>query len=121
MILVFILSIFTSLYLNYFSDKNHKIDLINSIKKINKKAREYKCVFKLLYVGDKKTTLKELKNTADEVKKAYMYKYPVFELTSAHNLDLEQTLVPIFKRKIMNHVFQSVNHQEFQEHDGDQI
>ena len=100
-------------YHDKFTHKHHVWHY--ELKKINKKAREYKCVFNLLYEGDKKTTLKELKSNADEFKKSLMYKYPVFELSSVHNLDLDQTLVPIFKRKIMNHVFQSVSHKEFQQ------
>jgi hypothetical protein len=91
------------------------------LKKINKKHREHKCVFKLLYEGDKKITMKSLKSSMEGNAKELAYKFPVFELTSEHNLDLEQTLIPIFKRKIMNHIFQTVTQKELSENAGTEI
>ena len=50
--------------------------------------------------------VKYSKNLSDEYKES-LFKHSVFELTSFQNLNLEQTLIPIFKRKIMNYIFQT--------------
>ena len=85
------------------------------LRKVNKKHREHKCIFKLMYEGDKRITLRSLKNSADDDIKDYIYKFPVFELSSEHNLDMNQTLIPIFKRKIMNFIFQTATQKELTE------
>jgi hypothetical protein len=89
------------------------------MKKINKKSREHKCVLKTLYAGEKRITLRGLKSIVNEEYKELLYKYPVFDLYTDHNLDLEQTLLPIFKRKIMNYVFQTTSLQEIEKHGRD--
>jgi hypothetical protein len=65
--------------------------------------------------------MRGLKSSMEDNNKELTNKFPVFELTSEHNLDMEQTLIPIFKRKIMNYVFQSVTQKELSENDGTKI
>lgn len=89
------------------------------LKKINRKYSEHKCIFEKLYEGEKRVTLKGLKNLVDEKYKENFFKYPSFDLTSLHNLDLEQTLIPIFKRKIMNYVFQTTSKKQFESYGRD--
>lgn len=79
------------------------------LKKVNKKYSDHKCVFKTLYCGENKITMRDLKKIVNEEYKELLFKYPLFEVTSFQNLNLNQTLVPIFKRKIMNYVFQTTS------------
>jgi len=109
--------------LAFYHDKfNHKYYVwFFELKKINKKHREHKCYFKLIYEGDKRITMRELKTITEGDVKDNLYKYPVFDLTSEHNLDMNQTLIPIFKRKIMNFIFQSVTQKELSQNAGTEI
>jgi hypothetical protein len=65
--------------------------------------------------------MRTLKSSMDGNAKELAHKFPIFEVTSEHNLDMEQTLIPISKRKIMNHIFQSVNQKELSENAGAEI
>ena len=47
----------------------------------------------------------------------YFKQLPIFEIQSSQNFPMEQTLVPIMKRKIMAYIFQIVNSEKLNNFD----
>ena len=47
----------------------------------------------------------------------YFKELPIFEIQSSQNFPMEQTLVPIMKRKIMTYIFQIVNSEKLNNFD----
>jgi hypothetical protein len=47
----------------------------------------------------------------------YFKDLPIFEIQSSQNFPMEQTLVPIMKRKIMAYIFQIVNSEKLNNFD----
>lgn len=76
--------------------------------KVNPKHDDFKCIMDLIYITDKDITISELTEHIEEKYRDYFNMIPFFELTSYQNFPLTETVLPIFKRKIMSYVFQSV-------------
>lgn len=79
-------------------------------RKIPKTENQAKTFLKLIYEGDgENLTVNDIilkfLSTKEEVKS---HKLPVFEVTCNEVFPLEETLVPIFKRKIMAYIAQSI-------------
>jgi len=76
--------------------------------KTNPKHSDFKCLLDLIYISEKDITMAELTEKIDEEYKDYFNLIPVFELISYQNFPITETVLPIFKRKIMSYIFQSV-------------
>ena len=56
------------------------------------------------------TTLLSIIETYSKFNKTEYYKdFPVFEITCEQDFPIEQSIVPIMKRKIMSYIFQTFN------------
>ena len=74
------------------------------LSKISEKKSDTKMSFKLIYKGnDKKfSEVIEQNSTSKDIT------YPIFEAFSTQNLPLEQTLLPLFKRKVQSYFTQTI-------------
>jgi hypothetical protein len=72
-----------------------------SIKKIRHDAEETKCDVERIYKGEQSDRYSKL---IDQISDS---KFPIFECISSQNLPIENSLLPLFKRKLMNHTIQS--------------
>lgn len=74
------------------------------LSKITEKKSDTKMSFKLIYKGnDKKfSEVIEQNSTSKDIT------YPIFEAFSTQNLPLEQTLLPLFKRKVQSYFTQTI-------------
>ena len=93
-------------YTDKFTDK--KYIWTYDLKPVSEIYADYKCVFNEIYCGDKKITSKTLKKLLPPQHLEYYSILPMFEAFSAQNFDLNQTIIPIFKRKVLTFVFQSI-------------
>jgi hypothetical protein len=78
------------------------------MEKTHPKHSDFKCVLDLIYLTDKDITMSELNEHIEEKYRDYFNRIPVFELISYQNFPLSETVLPIFKRKVMSYVFQTV-------------
>jgi len=72
-----------------------------SIKKIRQDTEETKCDVERIYKGEQSDRYSKL---IDQISDS---KFPIFECISSQNLPIENSLLPLFKRKLMNHTIQS--------------
>jgi hypothetical protein len=79
------------------------------IKKIRKENSNKKVYLKQLYNGEvnEETLNYHLENPPIKKDSAIIKKYPVFEARITQELPMEETIIPIFKRKILTMVYQS--------------
>ena len=78
------------------------------MEKTHPKHSDFKCVLDLIYLTDKDITMSKLNEHIEEKYRDYFNRIPVFELISYQNFPLSETVLPIFKRKVMSYVFQTV-------------
>lgn len=75
-----------------------------SFERNSEKKHDTKIIFKLIYQGsDKKFT-----EVIQEKSESKDLSFPIFEAFSTQNLPLEQTLLPLFKRKVQSYFTQSI-------------
>ncbi|MEN9446499.1 MAG: hypothetical protein RL728_1011 [Bacteroidota bacterium] len=71
--------------------------------------REFLTALTLIFRGDKKTNkLSEIIETCSTIDAKDRKTAPVFELKCEYNFPLEETLIPLFKRKVISYILQSV-------------
>ena len=87
--------------------------------KLTPEIDEYHTDLTLIYNGNKKEfTLNQIIqefSTFNEKQKKYS---PVFEVKSTDNYPFEETLVPLFKRKLISYVFQSTRIESIKKYDN---
>lgn len=72
--------------------------------RVSDKKHDTRMIFDLIYKGsDKKFT-----EVIEERSKSKDLSFPIFEAFSTQNLPLEQTLLPLFKRKVQNYFTQTI-------------
>jgi hypothetical protein len=77
------------------------------MKKPKKGELNYKPILKKIYEGDENeetlTSIIEKKSTWKEIE--FLKRLPVFEVKLTQELPLEETIIPIVKRKLLTYVF----------------
>jgi hypothetical protein len=101
----------------YYNDKfNNKFYVWEyKFKKPNKRKNEVKQYINLIY-SDVKTNLtitEIIENFSNWNKSENLYKLPIFEVFSSEPYPLEHTLLPIFKRKILSYISQTINVESY--------
>jgi len=81
------------------------------VKKQKSSIHNTKLIFKEIYKGEPNdNTLIQIIENYSSFNQTNFYKdIPIFETTSYHNFPMEQTLIPIMKRKITSYLMQTVN------------
>lgn len=107
-------------YMSYNDKKSNKIYVWEYvIEPIASNSKDYETLVKLIYEGNKKdlsfVQIIENFSTMDEVKRKHG---PVFEMKTSQEYPLDETLVPLFKRKLMSYVLQSVRIQTLKKYDA---
>jgi hypothetical protein len=89
------------------------------IKKPRGDKNNHKTYLTLIYEGEfKKFSIPEIIDQNSNWKETDYYKQlPIFEAQSSQNFPMNETLVPIIKRKIMSYIFQIVNTQKINNFD----
>lgn len=84
-------------------------------KKILKNRNEVKQVVNLIYCEENKgLNIKEITHNFSKYSKfVSIENLPIFEVFSSENYPLEETLLPIFKRKIQSYISQTINVRSF--------
>lgn len=76
------------------------------------KNDEYKLIFKLIYQGkDKNLTMQQILTNFSEMNKEDIKESPVFNMKTTNEFPMNETLIPIFKRKILSYVLQTTKIQ----------
>lgn len=79
------------------------------IKQIYPNSREYITNLNLIFSGNKKENkLNDIIETNSQFEPAEKKKVPVFVVKSLNDFPLEETLIPLFKRKVISYIFQTV-------------
>jgi hypothetical protein len=99
----------------YYNDNNEKVDHVWEfvLNKIIKEKNDYKIFFHHIYSGstnelnfDQITT--NYKNLFSGFSDDEIKKFPIIGVSTTQNLPFNETLVPIFKRKILSYIMQSL-------------
>lgn len=102
----------------YYLDEFNKTDFVWEflLKRISKQKTDSKIIFNLIYSGQ--TNELKLKQIIDNYKNVFsglteqeVSKLPIVEVSSKENLPFNETLVPIFKRKLLSYIMQTVKLQ----------
>jgi hypothetical protein len=96
----------------FFDKKNEKVFVWEyRIKKANKKDVNPKTYLKLIYEGSEDgKTLTSIIGENTSLKEEEQFKFqPIFEVKSSQDFPMEETFVPMIRRKIMSYIFQIVN------------
>jgi hypothetical protein len=105
----------------YFYDKSIEKLFVweYEIKKPRGDKNNHKTYLTLIYEGEfKKFSIPEIIDQNSNWKETDYYKQlPIFEAQSSQNFPMNETLVPIIKRKIMSYIFQIVNTQKINNFD----
>lgn len=100
-------------YIFYYSKKENKIHVWEyRIKRENKKSNSNKTYINKIYENTPEdiTLLSIMEKYSTFNKKTDHYKtLPVFEMSCNQDFPMEQTIIPIMKRKVMSYIFQIVN------------
>jgi hypothetical protein len=107
-------------YMIYGDKKTGKVYVWEYVfSKLTPEIDEYHTDLTLIYNGNKKEfTLNQIIqefSTFNEKQKKYS---PVFEVKSTDNYPFEETLVPLFKRKLISYVFQSTRIESIKKYDN---
>jgi hypothetical protein len=96
-------------------EKNNMIVWEYVVKSPNKEIHNTIVILKNIYndILNEETLNKIIENNSTWKKEEYLKHLPVFEVKSEQEFPLEETLVPIMKRKLMAYLVQLVNHQNF--------
>jgi hypothetical protein len=87
------------------------------IKKVKNSPNQSKTSVKLIYKGDGEdlTVIQLLSKFSITYKEKGEKKFPIFEMTSTQSFSMDETLVPITKRKIMSLIYQSIRIENLEE------
>ena len=99
-------------YSFYYRKKDNKVYVWEyQIKRDRKQPNTNKTTIKLIYENSPEDiTLSSIIETNSSFTKLKNYKtFPVFEIQSSQDFPMEQTMVPIMKRKIVAYIFQILN------------
>jgi hypothetical protein len=93
----------------YYMDKNTNKKYVwrYDIKQAFKKSPERKTLTNLIFSDTTDLTIPKIIDTFGEVDKTLDGKLPVFEMTCNGEFPIEQTLLPLFKRKLITYVGQN--------------
>ena len=98
-------------YAFYYRKKDNKVYVWEyQIKRDRKRPNTNKTTIKLIYENSPEdiTLSSIIENNSSFIKKNYKT-FPVFEMQCNQEFPMEQTIVPIMKRKIMAYIFQTPN------------
>lgn len=97
-------------YMVYEDNKSDKIYVWEYlIKLLHPNSREYITNLNLIFSGSKKENkLNDIIETYSQLEPTQKKKIPVFIVKTTNNFPLEETLIPLFKRKVISYIFQSV-------------
>lgn len=100
-------------YLDKYDNKTYVWEY--KFKKIHKNRKEVKQVINLIYCDfDQGIDVKDIiVNFSKFQKYVNIQNLPIFEVFSSERYPLDQTLIPLFKRKIQSYIAQSVNVENF--------
>jgi hypothetical protein len=107
----------------YMTYHDRKTNIINvweyTLSKIVPELNEYNNDLTLIYSGNKK------EHTFNEIIEGYSSlsdkekKYsPVFEMKSSEDYPMDETLIPLFKRKLMSYILQTVRLEHIKKYEG---
>jgi hypothetical protein len=102
-------------YVFYYRKKENKVFVWEyQIKRDRKQPNSNKTTLNLIYGNSPEDiTLSSIIETNSSFVKSKNYKtFPVFEMQCNQDFPMEQTIVPIMKRKIMTYIFQILNSSE---------
>jgi len=93
----------------YFIDKNTNKKYVwkYDIKQVSKRSPEKKTITNLIFSDTTDLTISKIIDNFNTVDKNTDGKLPVFEMTSNGEFPIEQTLLPLFKRKLITYVGQN--------------
>lgn len=102
-----------------YQDTFNKHDIVWEylMKKINKKKNDSKIVFNLIFSGSSNEVklshiIENNRNVFSSLDIEEINKLPIIQITSKENFPFEETLVPIFKRKLFSYLMQTVRIKE---------
>ena len=72
--------------------------------RLSNKKHDTRIIFNLIYKGNDKKFSKVIEENSENKD----ITYPIFEAFSTQNLPLEQTLLPLFKRKVQSYFTQTI-------------
>ena len=98
-------------YIFYYRKSEHKIYVWEYQIKKGKNDSADKTYLTKIYENhpDETTLLSIIEQHSKYNKTKYFRDLPVFEMTCEHEFPMEQTIIPIMKRKVMSYIFQIVN------------
>lgn len=107
-------------FLTYNDKKNSKIYVWEyQIKKILPNIEEYDTEVKLIYEGEKKgLTFNQVIENFSTISDTDKSTSPVFEVKASSEYPLDETLLPLFKRKLMSYILQSVRLDSVKKYDA---
>jgi hypothetical protein len=109
-------------YIYFYHKEENKIMVWEyQIKKTKKTDHNNKTYLKLIYEGKpSELTLSYIIDTFSSWTNIENYKeFPIFEARCSQPFPMEETLIPIMKRKVMQYVFQVVNFQKISNFDSE--
>jgi hypothetical protein len=109
-------------YSFYYSKKDNKVYVWEyQIKRDRKQPNTNKPTIRLIYENSPEdVTLSSIIETNSSFVKSKNYKtFPVFEMQCNQDFPMEQTIVPIMKRKIMTYIFQILNSSKIKNFDSE--
>jgi hypothetical protein len=109
-------------YSFYYSKKDNKVYVWEYlIRRDRKQPNTNKTTIKLIYENSPEdVTLSSIIETNSSFVKSKNYKtFPVFEIKCNQDFPMEQTIIPIMKRKIMTYIFQILNLTKIKDFDSE--
>jgi hypothetical protein len=108
-------------YVFYYRQLNDMIYVWEyQIKKSRGSTTSDKTILKKIYEDhpNETTLVSIIENNSSFKKNNYFREFPVFEMTCNQSFPMEQTVVPIMKRKIMSYIFQLVSSDKINNFDS---
>jgi hypothetical protein len=109
-------------YVFYYRKKDNKVFVWEyQIKRDRKQPNTNKTSVKLIYENSPEDiTLSSIIETNSSFAKTKNYKtFPVFEMQCSQDFPMEQTIVPIMKRKVVSYIFQILNLSKIKNFDSE--
>lgn len=107
-------------FLTYNDKKNNKIYVWEYvIKKLIPNMEEYDTNVTLIYEGQKKgLTFNQVIENFSTIVESERVSCPVFEVKASGEYPLNETLLPLFKRKLMSYILQSVKLEDIKKYEA---
>jgi len=109
-------------YIFYYKKYDNKLYVWEyQIKKIKGNEINNKAHLKLIFSDEPKdiNLVKIIDSYSTWKESGEHHKFPVFEMKTSHKFPMNETLIPIMKRKIMAYVFQIVNIEKIKNFDSE--